>query len=95
LKEAKAEIEQLKKENMHAKIHLKKVIDMGEETINKEKHWVKRSISMPRYIKSVYILNRAHQARNMKLKEEVQKLREKNVKQNLNMSARVATRRRR
>jgi hypothetical protein len=38
LKEEKVENEQLKKENMHANIQLKKVIDMGEETINKENH---------------------------------------------------------
>jgi hypothetical protein len=87
LKEARDENEQLKKENLHAKIQLKRAIDMGEETIKKEKHWVKRSISLHRKMKNVYRLNRAHQAENRKLKEEVQQLKEQNEKQNLDMLA--------
>jgi hypothetical protein len=44
---------------------------MGEETVKKEKHWVKRSISLRRQMKNVYRKNRAHQDENRKLKEEV------------------------
>ena len=46
LKDVRAENEQLKKETIHAKIQLKKTIEMGEETVKKAKNWVKRSISL-------------------------------------------------
>jgi len=45
---------------------------MGEETVRKEKHWVKISLSLHRQMENVYKQNRAYQAKNKKLKEEVQ-----------------------
>jgi cell division protein FtsB len=83
----------LKKENLHARIQLKKTIDMGEETVTKEKHWVKRSLPLHRQMKNVYRQNRAYQDENKKLKEEVQQLKEHIAKKNLDMLAQVATRR--
>jgi cell division protein FtsB len=68
---------------------------MCEEIVAKEKHMVKRSLPLHRKMKSVYRKNRAYQAENRKLKEEVQQLKEQIAKRNLDMLARVATRRRR
>jgi len=66
----------LKRENMHVRIQLKKTINMGEEIVTKENHRVKRSLPLRRQMKSVYRHNRAYQAKNRKLKEEVQQLKE-------------------
>jgi cell division protein FtsB len=66
---------------------------MCEEIVTKENHWVKRSLPLHRQMKSVYRKNRAYQAENRKLKEEVKQLKEQIAKQNLDMLARVATRR--
>jgi hypothetical protein len=60
---------------------------MGEESVKKEKNWVKRSISLRRKMKNVYRMNRAHQVENKKLKEEVLWLKEQITKQNLDMLA--------
>jgi len=58
---------------------------MGEEIVTKEKSWVKRSVSMCRKFNNVYKKNRAYQVENMKLKEEVQHLKEQIAKHNLDM----------
>jgi hypothetical protein len=93
LQDAKAKIDKLKKEELDSRIKLKEMLDIYEETIDKYRFMDKRSFPFHRKLKNVYRQKRACQAEIRKLKAELQPFREKVAKRNLNMMAKVATRR--
>jgi uncharacterized protein YaaN involved in tellurite resistance len=59
----------------------------------KEKFLAKRFFPLHRKLKNVYRKNKTHQAEIRKLKAELQPFREEVAKRNLDMLAKVATRR--
>jgi hypothetical protein len=69
------------------------MLDMYEETIDKERFLAKRFFPLHRKLKNVYRQNITHQAEIRKLKAELQPFREEVAKRNLDMLAKVATRR--
>jgi hypothetical protein len=83
----------LKKEDLGSRIKLKEMLDMYEETIDKARFMAKRFFPLHRKLKNVYRQNRTHQAEIRKLKAELQPFREEVAKRNLDMLAKVATRR--
>jgi hypothetical protein len=93
LKDAKTEIDKLKKEDLESRIKLKDMLDLYEETIDKARFMAKRSFPLHRKLKNVYKQKRACQAEIRKLKAELQPFKEKVEKRNLDMLAKVATRR--
>jgi chromosome segregation ATPase len=93
LKDAKTEIDKLKKEDLDSRIKLKEMLDIYEETIDKARFMAKRYFPLHRKLKNVYRQKRACQAEIRKLKAELQPFREEVEKRNLDMLAKVATRR--
>jgi hypothetical protein len=83
----------LKKENLEARIKLKDMLDLYEETIDKARYMAKRSLPLHRKLKNVYKQKRACQAEIRKLKAELQPFKEQVAKRNLDILAKVATRR--
>jgi len=93
LKDRRAENEKLKEENLEARIKLKNTLDLYEGTIDKARYMAKRSLPLHRQLTNVYRQKRACQAEIRRLKAELQPFKEKIAKINLDMLARVATRR--
>jgi len=54
LKDARDENEKLKKENLEARIKMKDMIELYEETLDKERYMSKRSLPLHRQLKNVY-----------------------------------------
>jgi hypothetical protein len=69
------------------------MLDLYEETIDKARFMAKRFSPLHRKLKNVYKQKRACQAEIRKLKAELQPFREEVAKRNLDMLAKVATRR--
>jgi hypothetical protein len=81
------------KEDLETRIKLKDMLDLYEETIDKARYMAKRSLPIHRKLKNVYKQKRACQAEIRKLKAELHPFKEKVAKRNLDMLAKVATRR--
>jgi hypothetical protein len=72
---------------------MKDMLDLYEETIGKKRYMDKRSLPLHKKLKNVYKHKRACQAELKKLKAELQPFKEKVAKRNLDMLAKVDTRR--
>jgi hypothetical protein len=93
LKEARTANDKLKKKDLETRVKLKAMLDLYEETIDKENFIAKRSLPLHRKLKNMYKQKRACQAEIRKLKAELHPFREQVAKRNLDMLAKVATRR--
>jgi uncharacterized membrane-anchored protein YhcB (DUF1043 family) len=93
LKDVKAEIDKFKKEELDSKIKLKEMLDIYEETIDKSRIMAKRYFLLHMQLKNVYRQKRACQAEIRKLKAELQPFKEEVEKRNLDMLAKLSTRR--
>jgi hypothetical protein len=83
----------LKKENLEARIKLKDILELYEETIDKSIYMAKRYLPLHRKLKNVYKQKKYCQVEIKKLKVELQPFKEQVEKRNLNILAKVATRR--
>jgi hypothetical protein len=77
---------------LETQIKLKDMLDLYE-TIDKVKFMAKRSLPLHKQLKNMYKQKRACQAEIRKLKAELQPFKEQVAKRNLDMLAKVATRR--
>jgi uncharacterized protein YaaN involved in tellurite resistance len=93
LKEARVEVDKLKKEDLGSRMKLKEMLDMYHETIDKEIFLSKIFLPLHRKLKNIYSQNRSHQAQIGKLKAELQPFKEELAKRNIEMLTKVATRR--
>jgi uncharacterized protein YaaN involved in tellurite resistance len=93
LKEARVEVDKLKKEDLGSRKKLKEMMGMYHETIDKAIFLAKIFLPLHRQLKNLYRQNRSHQAQIRKLKAELQPFKEELAKRNLDMLAKVATRR--
>jgi hypothetical protein len=78
---------------LDSKIKLKEMLDIYEETIDKSRIMAKRYFLLHMQLKNVYRQKRACQAEIRKLKAELQPFKEEVEKRNLDMLAKLATRR--
>jgi hypothetical protein len=83
----------LKKENLDARIKLKDILELHDNTIDKAIYMVTRYLPLHRKLKNVYKYKRACQAEIRKLKAELKPFKEQVAKMNLDILAKVATRR--
>ena len=86
-------MDEMKKEDLVSKRKLKGLMDMYHETIDKAKFIAKRFQPLHRQLKNLYRQNIAHQTQIKELKIELHPLKEELAKRNLDMLAKVATRR--
>jgi hypothetical protein len=93
LKEARDEVDEMKKGELVEKKNLKGLMDLYRETVNKARFIAKRFRPLHRQIRNLYRQNKAYQAQIRKLKMELQPFKEEMAKKNLDMLAKVATRR--
>jgi hypothetical protein len=82
LKDAKYEIDKLKKEQLDSRIKMKEMLDLYEDTIDKSWFMAKRSFPLHMQLKNVYGQKRTCQAKIKKLKAELHLLREEVEKRN-------------
>jgi uncharacterized protein YaaN involved in tellurite resistance len=66
---------------------------MYHDTIDKEAFLAKRFLPLHRQLRNLYRQNRSHQAQIRKLKAELHPFKEELAKRNLDMLAKVATKR--
>jgi uncharacterized protein YaaN involved in tellurite resistance len=83
----------LNKGDLDSRRKLKEMLDMYEETIDKARFLDKIFFPLHRKLKNLYRQNMTHQVEIRKLKEELQPFKEELAKRNLDMLAKVATRR--
>jgi hypothetical protein len=93
LKEARVEVDEMKKGELVAKKKLNGLMDMYHETIDKARFIAKRFRPLHRQLKNLYRQNKAYQAQIRKLKMELQPFKEELAKRNMDMLAKFATRR--
>jgi hypothetical protein len=73
LKEAQAEILQLREENMKMKRKIAKHLDLCEEALENNKRMVKRSLPLHKQMKNLYRQNRTLKAKDRPRKEQIAK----------------------
>jgi hypothetical protein len=93
LKEARVEADKLKNEDLGSKNKLSKIMGMYHDTIDKEMFLAKIRFPLHKNLKNIYRKNRSHQAQIKKLKVELQPFKEELAKRNLDMLAKVSTKR--
>jgi chromosome segregation ATPase len=94
LKEARDEVDELKKEELVSERKIKGLMDMYHETIDKERFIAKRFLPLHRQLKNLYKQNRAHHAQIRELNTELQPFKEDLDERNIDMLGKDATRRR-
>jgi hypothetical protein len=93
LKEARIEIDKLKREELVEKKKLNKLMEMYHGTLEKAKFIAKRFRPLHRQLRNLYRHNIAYQSQIRGLKMELQPFREDLSKKNLDILAKAATRR--
>jgi hypothetical protein len=83
----------LKKEDVDSRNKLTRMMGMYHETIDKARFLAKISLPLHRQIRNLYRQNRSHQAQIRKLKAELYPFKQQLAKRNLDMMAKVSTRR--
>jgi hypothetical protein len=91
LKEARAEVEEMKEKDFVSRKELSEILKMHHENIDKANLLAKRFLPLHRKLINLYRQNIAYQTQIRRLKMELQPFKEEMAKRNMDMLAKVAT----